>query len=176
MNRYKAVGDELRYHNGVVTKNGALMVPLDINEEGLPCQSSSRSPRRDCDENHFESEIVVAEHVTSGRKLGENLQKLYSDFPEKPTGADEALEVTTRSLGYAKSVHFRSGGLFVAIPHGKRSKINGFHFSRGGVGSIVPQNRPTTENQKHEYKEYCGRRNIEDVFVIPLHPQQNGML
>lgn len=195
LKRFKQVAEDLYVKDGLVIKNGCVVIPdklrhktLEIAHEGHPLAAKLKS--------------ILRERVWWPGMPGdaENWVKAcrvcaINGKPEKPTPMERIF--APKAVWETIAIDFngpyaRYGGMYILVLVDYRSryliarptKSTGFEqtksvleevFDRQGFPSVIKSDNGPPFNGD-DYKKYCAERGIKTIFSTPLFPQQNGLV
>lgn len=194
LRRYQQVASDLHYSDGLIVKNGCIVIPsalqkktLEIAHKGHPLTAKFKSilrervwwPGMPGDAENWVKGCQIC--ATNGR-------------PERPTPMRRKL--APNSVWDTIAVDFNGpyskfGGVYIFVLVDYRSryiiarptKSTSFEhtkailedvFDREGFPQTIKSDNGPPFNGD-EYKSYCSARGIKTVFSTPLFPQQNGL-
>lgn len=194
LNRYRLVASDLYVSNGLIVKNGCIVIPkglrektLEVAHSGHPLSAKFKSilrervwwPGMPSDAENWVKACSVC--ATNGK-------------PEKPTPMQRTL--APKTVWEAIAVDFNGpyskfGGIYIFVLVDYRSryiiarpvKSTSFEYTKlifdevfdreGFPQTIKSDNGPPFNGE--EYRVYCSKRGIVNKYSTPLFPQQNGL-
>lgn len=194
LNRYKLVAEDLRHQNGILTKAGAVIMPMALRElglalahEGHPGETAMKSILRarlwwPGMSKQVEDWVKTCKSCVQTSRKDPPVPMKRSKLPQ---GVWDMLAIDFNGP-YAKF-----GGIYIftlvdcfsrylmasvvkSTDFGSVKAVLEVLFKRNGRPERIKSDNGPPFNG-HEYGDYCEHLGIEVVFITPLHPQQNGM-
>ncbi|XP_058449085.1 uncharacterized protein K02A2.6-like [Malaya genurostris] len=195
LKRFESVANDLSVDDGIIVKNGCVVVPLKLREktldlahDGHPMVAKLKSILRE--------RVWWPGIASDAEKWVKSCQTCETNGrPEKPTPMKGILapQAVWETIGLDfNGPYARFGGVSILLIVEYRSrfliarlvKSTNFHqtisvleevFAREGFPKCIRSDNGPPFNGE-EYKTYCAERAIETIFSTPLFPQQNGLV
>lgn len=193
--KFKSVANDLQYSDGLLSKNGCVVLPQTLRESALEVAHSGHP---------LEAKLksILRRRVWWPGMAGDAEKWVKScatcavnGRPERPTPMQRTFSPKTvwdtLALDY-NGPYARLGGILILVIIDLRSryamaypvKSTGFQYTRvvldavfnreGFPRAIKSDNGPPFNGE--EYAQYCSDRGIQTIFSTPFFPQQNGLV